>query len=298
MALQLNVNNMASERNKNIKYIREAVLCITLATVIGLIVYQLFLYFKLAIFGWNIGLIFAPLVAGYVETILARRIIGEDIGAISAFLLFAYTTFYSFILKNPTLGMNFITIGSIAVILQAAFPTLVNYLIITIGLGTILYIFGVFKKLTRIIYRKIKSFVYTNFLEKTIEEEPVVDFTFDEMKSNEMINSLDFIFITSTDISNQRAINLGQHHATVIIKKAKIGSKTPEEFEQETMHNIKKGKDECIVNLVDKIKAAGGNGIIDLDIQYSLVGLGGESYQVTALGMGIYLSNKHKNMLK
>lgn len=289
---------MASKRNKNIKYIREAVLCITIATVIGLIVYQLFLYFKLAIFGWNIGLIFAPLVAGYVETILARRIIGEDIGAISAFLLFAYTTFYSFILKNPTLGMNFITIGSIAVILQAAFPTLVNYLIITIGLGTILYIFGVFKKLTRIIYRKIKSFVYTNFLEKTIEEEPVVDFTFDEMKSNEMINSLDFIFITSTDISNQRVINLGQHHATVIIKKAKIGSKTPEEFEQETMHNIKKGKDECIVNLVDKIKAAGGNGIIDLDIQYSLVGLGGESYEVTALGMGIYLSNKHKNMLK
>ena len=114
------------KKNEKVKYIREAVLCITIATVVGLVVYQIFLYFKIAIFGWNLGLIFAPLAAGYVETIVARRIIGEDIGAISAFLLFAYTTFYSFILKNPSLGMNFITIGSIIVILQAAFPTLIN----------------------------------------------------------------------------------------------------------------------------------------------------------------------------
>ena len=86
------------------KYLREAALCINIGTVLGLIVYQIFLYFRIAIFGWNLGLIFAPLIAGYVETILANRIIGEDIGAISAFILFAYTTFYSFILKNPSLG--------------------------------------------------------------------------------------------------------------------------------------------------------------------------------------------------
>lgn len=102
MALQSNVNSMELEnKHEKLKYIREAVLCISIATLIGLVVYQLFLYFKLAIFGWNLGLIFAPLAAGYVETIIARRIIGEDIGAVSAFILFAYTTFYSFILKIP-----------------------------------------------------------------------------------------------------------------------------------------------------------------------------------------------------
>lgn len=132
-----------SERRK---YVREAILCISIGTVVGLVVYQLFLYFKIAIFGWNLGLIFAPLFAGYAETVTANKIIGENIGAISAFILFAYTTFYSFILKNPSLGFNLITIGSIAVILQAAFPTLVNYLIFTIGLGTILYLLGIFKK--------------------------------------------------------------------------------------------------------------------------------------------------------
>ena len=29
--------------------------------------------------GWNFGLIFAPLAAGYAETILAKQIIGEYI---------------------------------------------------------------------------------------------------------------------------------------------------------------------------------------------------------------------------
>ena len=95
---------MKLELNKErMRYIREAVLCITIGTLVGLLVYQVFLYYKIAIFGWNLGLIFAPLLAGYAETLLAQRIIGEDIGAISAFILFAYTTFYSFILKNPTI---------------------------------------------------------------------------------------------------------------------------------------------------------------------------------------------------
>lgn len=282
---------MEMEHNEKLKYIREAILCITIATLSGLVVYQLFLYFKLAIFGWNFGLIFAPLTAGYVETVLARKIIGEDIGAISAFILFAYTTFYSFILKNPSLGMNFITIGSIAVILQAAFPTLVNYLIITVGLGTILYLLGIFKKITKTIYNHIKSFI----IKKPIEDNTEVSFEFDEKKSNELLNNLDFVFITSTDISNRRIINVGQFHSTKIIEKATIKTPpNPQEFEEETLFNLKKGKDECLVKLVEKVKGAGGNGIIDLDIQYSRIGIGGENYQVTALGMGVYLT-KEKN---
>lgn len=275
---------------EKLKYIREAVLCITVATLVGLLVYQIFLYFNIAIFGWNLGLIFAPLAAGYVETIIARKIIGEDIGAISAFILFAYTTFYSFILKNPNLGMNFITIGSIAVILQAAFPTLINYLLITVGLGTLLYILGIFKKITGVIYFKLKVFVYRYIIKKEIKEEDTKNYEFDEARSNEIINKLDFYFMTSTDV-DKRIINLGQFHSTVIIEKATIQTPpNPKEFEKETLYNIKQGKDKCLIKLVKKIKAAGGNGIIDLDIQYSQIGIVGESYQVTALGMGVYLS--------
>ena len=277
-----------SERRK---YVREAILCISIGTVVGLVVYQLFLYFKIAIFGWNLGLIFAPLFAGYAETVTANKIIGENIGAISAFILFAYTTFYSFILKNPSLGFNLITIGSIAVILQAAFPTLVNYLIFTIGLGTILYLLGIFKKITGFIYDKLKSFVYKYFIKKPLPiKETEKKFVFDEIKSNEKLNNLNFYFMTSTDV-DKRIINIGQFHSTVIVEKATVYTPpNPQLYEDETIYNLKNGKDECLIKLVEKIKAAGGNGVIDLDIQYSLIGIGGESFQFTALGMGVYLS--------
>lgn len=277
--------------SERLKYVREAILCISIGTVVGLVVYQLFLYFKIAIFGWNLGLIFAPLFAGYAETVIANKIIGENIGAISAFILFAYTTFYSFILKNPSLGFNLITIGSIAVILQAAFPTLVNYLIFTIGLGTILYLLGIFKKITGFVYDKLKSFVYKYIIKKPLPiKETEKKFVFDEIKSNEKLNNLNFYFMTSTDV-NKRIINVGQFHSTVIVEKATVYTPpNPQLYEDETLYNLKNGKDECLIKLVEKIKAAGGNGVIGLDIQYSLIGIGGESFQVTALGMGVYLS--------
>ena len=91
----------------------------------------------------------------------------------------------------------------------------------------------------------------------------------------------------------KRIVNLGQFHATVIVEKATIRTPPrPQEFEDETLYNLKMGKDECLVKIADKVKGAGGNGIIDLDIQYSLIGIGGDSYQVSAFGMGMYLSPK------
>jgi hypothetical protein len=286
------MNNMKIKTTKEkIKFTHEAILCILLGTLSGLAVYIVFLYFNIAIFGWNFGLVFAPLAAGYVETILAHKIIGEDIGAISAFILFVYTTFYSFILKNSNLGLNIITIVSVAVILQSAFPTLFNYLIFTVGIGTILYVIGIVKKITRFFYDKLKGFVYKYILKKTPEVKIVEKYDFDEAESNKIINSLDFYFITSTDVLNERIINLGQFHATVIVEKAPI--QTPPnrvEFEKKTLYNLKTGKDKCLIRLVNNIKSAGGNGIIDLEIRYTLIGLGGESYQITALGMGIYIS--------
>ena len=86
----MELNRKDLTKNEKLK----AVLCISFGTGIGLIVYGIFLYFHIDIYGWNLGLIFAPLAAGYAETILANRILGEDIGAISAFILFIDTTFY------------------------------------------------------------------------------------------------------------------------------------------------------------------------------------------------------------
>ncbi len=278
------------EREVKITYIREAILCILFGTLVGLIVYGFFLHFNIAIFGWNFGLIFAPLGAGYAETWLANKIIGEDIGAISAFILFFITTFYSFILKNPTLGFNIITIGSIAIILQAAFPTLVNYILITVGLGIVSYFLGIFSRITKYFYNKAEYVFFKHIKKKPHKIEIEITEPFDEKRSNEVINKLGFYFITSTDIIDEKIINLGQFHATVIIEKDKrLVHAEQEKVEMQTLNNFKKAKDKCLIKLANNIKSAGGNGVIDLEIKYGLIGLGGDSYQITVMGMGIYL---------
>ena len=292
MALQSNLNNMNfREREVKITYLREAIFCIAFGTAVGLGVYGFFLYFHIDIFGWNLGLIFAPLAAGYAETILANKIIGEDIGAISAFILFIDTTFYSFILKNPTLGFNIITIGSIAIILQAAFPTLINYILLVGGLGTLSYFLGIFKRVTSYIKINLDYIYYKFILKKPYEVEIETVPQFDEVASNLRINSLDFYFITSTDILDRHHTNLGQFHATVIIEKDKrLVHANHEKVETTTLNTLKQAKDDSLIKLTEAIKEAGGNCVVDLDIQYGLIGLGGDHYQVTAMGMGIYLS--------
>ena len=269
----------------DVRYALKSIFCIGIGTLAGLIIYGIFLYFRIAIYGWNLGLIFAPLTAGYVETILANRIVGENVGAVSAFILFLYTTYYSFILKNPTLGVNLITAGSIIVILQAAFPTLINYILLTL-IGGIL---SMFVKGMRKIIRRLKhgfanrSILFWDGPPEKIEDEEIP--SFDENKSNETLNNLGFYFITSTDIIDMSHDVLGMYQSQVVIKKDK--HVIIEEHETIALYNLKKGKDECLIKLSDEIKSNGGNGIMNLEIQYLLEGVGGESYLISATGMGI-----------
>ena len=269
------------------RYAGKVVLSIALGTGFGLIVYAIFLYFNIAIVGWNLGLIFAPLGAGYVETVVANRLLGKDLGAISAFILFIDTTIYSFILKNPTLGMNLITAGSIIVILQAAFPTLINYILLVIIGALVSNISWAGKKIAAQL-KKIRGHVRweTQSPEVPVEQE----LYFDENESNKKLNSLNFFFLTSPDMEDRSHDILGIYQTEIIIEnKVKIQLKD-DEIEKKRLLNIKEGKDECLINLANKIKADGGNGILDLYIQYGLIGLGGDNIHITATGIGININ--------
>ena len=275
--------------------ILKSVLCIALGTGAGLIVYGIFLYFNIAIFGWNLGLIFAPLTAGYVETIFSRKLLGKDIGAISALILFLDTTFYSFILKNPTLGMNIITAGSIIVILQSAFPTVINYILLVV-IGSVV---SNFKWTLTHVGRKIKNGIKHNVRWETTNEDlpPEVIPYFDEDKSNQKLNNLNFFFITSTDMKHENPHEIiGIFQSEVIVEINNTISVKSEAIEKERLVTIKNGKDECLMNLADKIKKQGGNGILDLNIQYGLIGMGRDNIHITATGMGIHLNNT-KNIM-
>lgn len=274
----------------NTRHMLKELFCIGVGTGAGLLVYGIFLYFNIAIVGWNLGLIFAPVAAGYIETILANRIVGENIGAISAFILFIDTTFYSFILKNPTLGFNIITAGSIIVILQAAFPTLINYILLVV-LGGIFSnsIMGLrrFVKKIELAYEN-RPILFWDGPPKRTEKEEIHEF--DEIESNDKLNSLDFYFITSTDITDRKYENIGVFQSQVILNRdTHLVHADPDEFELKTLNYLKEGKDECLTKLSEKIKSKGGNGILNLEIQYDLVGLGGDNFQINATGIGIYI---------
>ena len=276
-------------REIDLKHTRRALLCIGIGTAVGLFVYGIFLFFNIAIFGWNLGLIFAPLAAGYVETILANRIIGENIGAISAFILFIDTTFYSFILKNPTLGFNLITAGSIIVILQAAFPTVVNYILLVVIGGILANFIKTFKKRGRKIKIRIRNQRFFTW-EGSHEEIDTIPLPhFDESESNQKINNLNFYFITSTDMKDKKHEILGIFHSEVILDKdSELIQIDPEKIEQEKLVKIKNGKDECLIKLAQQIKSNGGNGIMDLSLNYALIGLGGD-IRISAVGMGVLI---------
>ena len=121
--------------------------------------------------------------------------------------------------------------------------------------------------------------------EKANYEVPI----FDEMESNENLNNLDFYFMTSTDLINMKHEYIGVFNTHAIIEKHKRLNLTPREIEDKTLYELKKGKDECLIMLSEEIKSAGGNGVMDLEIQYGLIGIGGDSFQINAIGMGVKL---------
>ena len=176
----------------------KAIGSIAVGTATGLASYIFFLYFTIAIFGWNLGLIFAPLIAGSVETELANEYIGESIGAVSAFILFIVTVVYGFIINNPTLGANVITVGSLIVIAQAAVPILINYILILV-FGIIFYYLGIFKKITDFIYYKLKEEYYHKILKKPLPVVVKKSYFYNDIKRCHQLNSSDFVFLTTLE---------------------------------------------------------------------------------------------------
>lgn len=292
MEPQYNTNSMKLKTSKDrLRHLGRATLCITLGTVAGVVTYYLFLFFHIDIFGWNLGLIFAPLVAGYVETFFADKLIGESIGAISAFILFIITVIYGFIIANPTLGFNAITFGSIIVIAQAAFPTMINYMLLVVVLGVISYILGFFKKITTYMTTQFKKLFYKYILKKEATPNLKKNIIFNEFASSKKINSLPFIFITGDNALNK---SIKQYLGPCIgtgnfERKPKLISEDYAKDEKELLVMFKEAKNEALINLYEFITKKGGNGVVNLKIEYELMDPAKGQYQVIAHGTGVLL---------
>lgn len=265
---------------------------IAVGTATGLASYSFFLYFNIAIFGWNLGLIFAPLIAGYVETELANEYIGESIGAVSAFILFIVTVIYGFIINNPTLGVNVITVGSLIVIAQAAVPILINYILILV-FGIIFYYLGIFKKITDFIYYKLKEEYYHKILKKPLPVVVKKSYFYNDIKRCNQLNSSDFVFLTTSDPFDRKIEEyMGPYVGTAVFEiENTTNLKMSEEESKELLNKIKNEKDNAILNLAKAIEKDGGHGVLDLRIEIEVVGMGFDEYQITALGIGVKFQN-------
>ena len=129
--------------------------------------------------------------------------------------------------------MNIITAGSIIVILQAAFPTLINYILLVIIGGTISNFKWVAKKIKEIFKLIISHIRWETPDSETEEEIPY----FDEMESNDRINNLNFFFITSTDMKTRKHDILGIYFSEVILDNKHAISKDYDNRELERLVN-------------------------------------------------------------
>lgn len=275
------------------KFLKELA-CIAIGTVVGIVTYVACLYAHLAIFGWNIGLALAPLAAGYAESLLAKRYLHESTGAVSAFILFLITVIYGFIIANPTLGFNIITAGSIIIIVQAAFPTAVNYFLIAMGLGIISHISGVFKKITKFI---------TDTYEKIFKKESRVKKIYNERNLNNKVNFYDSELEMNTlgvllltmeyppegkKIKEQKGIYETRHVFSEKQKKI-VKSGLEDSLEEKVLISARLAKDKALLKLIKELEADGCNGLLNLNIIFDTLGpkSGENRAQVVIKGTGV-----------
>ncbi|MDI6701346.1 YbjQ family protein [Methanothermobacter wolfeii] len=123
---------------------RWGIAAVILGFLAGFISAYLCIIWGLVIFGFNIMYIISPLLAGFIETMITREKYGRSTGAISALLIFILINLYGWFIPatpiDPTkepVTLSLITLIAIVLTLQAAFPTLVNYVLIVTFKGSV-----------------------------------------------------------------------------------------------------------------------------------------------------------------
>ncbi|MGL4668978.1 MAG: heavy metal-binding domain-containing protein [Methanobacteriaceae archaeon] len=294
---------------ENKKDILIATVCIGSGIIVGVFVLILFIYFKIAILGFNLGLIFSPLAAGYVETQVAKRVYKKTTGAISALLIFVLTVLYGFgVISEIEFTLNIFTIGGLAVVFQATFPIFVNYLIFVVLIGIIAYMLSLMKSMILKVYM-----IYITFIERLLGKrysERIDNFNknissklysniksdieFDENIGKININELDTKLLTVTHPLNQGISDyLGLFEGKVIIKNTNnLIKATKKENDDLLLDKLKRAREQALFNLNEEAKKYGSDYVIDVDIEFSSVpNFKSNDIHIIATGTGVKLDN-------
>jgi len=268
---------LASVKNYLIEK-RWAIIAILLGTVLGFLSALLSLIWHLVIFGFNIAFVISPLIAGFVETLIARRMYGKSTGAISALLIFIIINAYAWIFPKDPIVLNFFTLGGLALMIQAAFPILINYIIFVVFLGVLTYIIGYLGNLLSKAMNKISK--------RTPESEV------EEIPEYSLKNSIDNLEVPIVSIPHMDGGKIYQHVGLVtgeaIVKENSEGiSKLTKKLQLGAM-NLDEARNTAIIRMFENAKKMGANTVIEVLVDYNSVGgLKGNAIIVTATGTAV-----------
>ena len=266
---------------------RWGIIAILLGITVGFVSALICIIWHLVIFGFNIMYIISPLMAGVVETVIARRKYGKSTGAISALVTFLLINIYGWFLpgsfidptKEPA-TLSLITIIAILLTLQAAFPTFMNYLLFVVGVSLIRRIIGALIYLPSRIRGKPRETV------KYEISGPSADESF--------INELKIPLISVPYTAKgkiKKNIGLVTGEAIAEEKETEgLVNKLTNILEPTLLEDVNLGeaRKEAMSRMLEKAKLMGANNVVEVIIDYvSMGGLQGSVLIVTATGTAV-----------
>lgn len=256
---------------------------ILIGTAVGFLSAVICVKGNIAIFGFNISFIISPLIAGYVETYVARKKYGKSTGAISALLIFLIINIVAWVFPKEPITLNILTLGGLGLAFQAAFPILVNYLLFVVFIGTITYVIGYLGTLLSKITFRVSG--------KEKEKESK-----DDLGSLDSIDldKYNVLAVTTSNVSGKPvAENLGPVESFHIFKpytkdisKSSKSSEAPKIFQQ-----MEFARKTALARIMENAQQKGANGIVALEIDYTDIGgIKGSEILVTASGNAVSFS--------
>ncbi len=257
---------------------RWAFAAILIGTATGFLSAVICVMANLVIFGFNIMFIISPLIAGFVETYIARKTYGKSTGAISALLIFLIINAYSWLFPQDPIVINFFTLGGLALMVQAAFPILINYLIFVVFLGLLTYLIGYVGNLLSKAIDKIHK--------KTPEDE-IVKAAASEFEG--ILDDLEFPIVSIPHIDGGKITK----HIGLVTGEAIVGdksegiSKLTKKLQLNDM-KLDEARNSAIARMLEDANKMGANTVIEILVDYnSIGGLKGSAIIVTATGTAV-----------
>lgn len=275
---------------KNLKEKRWGYIAVIAGFLVGFTSAYFCILWHLVIFGFNIMYIISPLIAGIVETLIARQKYGRSTGAISALLTFIMINIYGWFLpasfidptKEPA-SLSLITIIAIVLTLQAAFPTLINYILMVTMVGFIKKIIGFLLYIPRKLMGKgvepeqsmqIET-AAPGVDEEFLDELPIPLLSIPPVDTDKLESYIGMV--SGEAVATEKEANGTIEKLTSIIEPVQLGD-----------YDMAKAREIAISRMLDEAKEIGADSVIEVLLEYvSMGGLQGSSLIITATGTAV-----------